>query len=133
MDALSNLLQTTAAAASAILMGVCGVCLCVRLTRVMRGEESASGLENETVRALPDGRAMALAAAASLAGLFGLTLGAICLVVHLAGLESFGISYLAPFSGIGGARALLRPRLVREPLRDPLLRPLDRRNQGEKR
>ena len=64
MDALSNLLQTTAAAASAILMGVCGVCLCVRLTRVMRGEESASGLENETVRALPDGRAMALAAAA---------------------------------------------------------------------
>ena len=76
---------------------------------------------------------MALAAAASLAGLFGLTLGAICLVVHLAGLDSFGISYLAPFSGIGGARALLRPRLVREPLRDPLLRPLDRRNQGEKR
>ena len=76
---------------------------------------------------------MALAAAASLAGLFGLTLGAICLVVHLAGLDSFGISYLAPFSGVGGARALLRPRLVREPLRDPLLRPLDRRNQGEKR
>ena len=76
---------------------------------------------------------MALAAAASLAGLFGLTLGAICLVVHLAGLESFGISYLAPFSGVGGARALLRPRLVRDPLRDPLLRPLDRRNQGEKR
>lgn len=67
MDALSNLLQTTAAAASAILMGVCGVCLCVRLTRVMRGEESASGLENETVRALPDGRAMALAAAAAVA------------------------------------------------------------------
>ena len=58
---------------------------------------------------------------------------AICLVVHLAGLDSFGISYLAPFSGVGGARALLRPRLVREPLRDPLLRPLDRRNQGEKR
>ena len=35
---------------------------------------------------------MALAAAASLAGLFGLTLGAICLVVHLAGLESFPAS-----------------------------------------
>ena len=68
MNALSNLLQTTAAAASAILMGVCGVCLCVRLTRVMRGEESASGLENETVRALPDGRAMALAAAAAVEG-----------------------------------------------------------------
>ena len=71
MDALSNLLQTTAAAASAILMGVCGVCLCVRLTRVMRGEESASGLENETVRARPDGRAMALAAAAALWALTG--------------------------------------------------------------
>ena len=74
-----------------------------------------------------------VSAAMSLAGLFGLTLGAICLVVHLAGLDSFGISYLAPFSGVGGARALLRPRLVREPLRDPLLRPLDRRNQGGKR
>ena len=44
MDALSNVLQMTAAAASVILMGVCGVCLCVRLTRVMWGEESASGL-----------------------------------------------------------------------------------------
>lgn len=54
---------------------------------------------------------MALAAAASLAGLFGLTLGAICLVVHLAGLDSFGISYLAPFSGVGGARpAAATPR-----------------------
>ena len=39
----------------------------------------------------------------------------------------------ASLSGVGGARALLRPRLVRETLRDPLLRPLDRRNQGEKR
>ena len=131
-DALSDVLQMTAAAASVILMGVCGVCLCVRLTRVMRGQESASGLPNQTLQTPPDYREMALAAAASLAGLFGLTLGAICLVVHLAGLESFGISYLAPFSGVGGARALLRPRLAREPLRDPLLRPLDRRNQGGK-
>ena len=75
---------------------------------------------------------MALAAAASLAGLFGLTLGAICLVVHLAGWIRSGSLILRRFSGVGGARALLRPRLVREPLRDPLLRPLDRRNQGEK-
>ena len=65
-DALSNLLQMTAAAASVILMGVCGVCLCVRLTRVMRGQESASGLPNQTLQTPPDYREMALAAAAAM-------------------------------------------------------------------
>ena len=95
MDALSNLLQTTAAAASAILMGVCGVCLCVRLTRVMRGEESASGLENETVRARPDGRAMALAAAAAVAS--RLMLYALAYVFYRkgGGADSFAASFEA--------------------------------------
>lgn len=65
-DALSNFLQTTAAAASVILMGVCGVCLCVRLTRVLRGQESASGLAKEPFQTPPCLRAMALAAAAAI-------------------------------------------------------------------
>ena len=95
MDALSNLLQTTAAAASAILMGVCGVCLCVRLTRVMRGEESASGLENETVRALPDGRAMALAAAAAVASRLMLYALAYAFYRRGGGADSFADSFAA--------------------------------------
>ncbi len=65
MDALSIFLQTTAAAASAILMGVCGVCLCVRLTRVMRERKAPRGWRNGSAQ--PDGRAMALAAAAAVA------------------------------------------------------------------
>ena len=95
MDALSNLLQTTVAAASAILMGVCGVCLCVRLTRVMRGEESASGLENETVRALPDGRAMALAAAAAVASRLMLYALAYAFYRRGGGADSFADSFAA--------------------------------------
>ena len=65
-DALSNLLQMTAAATSVILMGVCGVCLCLRLTRVMRGQESASGLAKEPFQTPPLWRDMALAAAAAI-------------------------------------------------------------------
>ena len=65
-DALSDVLQMTAAAASVILMGVCGVCLCVRLTRVMRGQESASGLTKEPFQTPPIWREMALAAAAAI-------------------------------------------------------------------
>lgn len=56
---------------------------------------------------------------ASLAGLFGLTLGALCLLVHLAGLTSLGVDYLAPFSRVTGARAIVRPRLFRRIPRDP--------------
>ena len=64
-EALSNVLQMTAAAASVILMGVCGVCLCARLTRVMRGQENASGLTKEPFQIPLPFREMALAAAAA--------------------------------------------------------------------
>lgn len=70
-----------------------------------------------------------LAVCASIAGLFGVICGAIALLVHLSGLESFGIPYLAPFSGMRGAQALLRPRLNRQKFRDPNLHPEDMRNQ----
>ena len=54
-----------------------------------------------------------LAVFASAAGLFGMTAAFMLLLIRLAGLESFGQNYLAPFAGVRGADALLRPRLRR--------------------
>ena len=70
---------------------------------------------------------------AAVAGLFGLTAGAVALLEHLAGLESLGVGYLAPFSRVRGARQLLRPRLNRKTRRDRLLHPQDEINQSEDR
>ena len=70
-----------------------------------------------------------LTVCAALAGLFGMTMGLICLLVHLGGLESFGRPYLAPFSAVSADGALLRRRLVTQKTRDPAFRPLDRRKQ----
>lgn len=70
-----------------------------------------------------------LAALSSIAGLFGLTVGFLALTIHLAGLESYGLPYLAPFSSARSGGSLLRRRLVTEKFRDRSLRPLDRRNQ----
>jgi len=69
----------------------------------------------------------------SLGGLFGLVLGCVALLYHLAGLESFGVAYLAPFTaGPGTGRG--RPNLIRPPLptlkwRDGPERTRNRRNQ----
>ena len=49
---------------------------------------------------------------AALAGLFGLTLGGIVLLIRLGALESCGRAYLAPFSALASGGALLRRRLV---------------------
>lgn len=68
---------------------------------------------------------------ASLGGLFGLTAGGLCLLIHLAGLESLGICYLAPFSRVSGGKALFRGRLKSCTTREEALHPLDRRNQSE--
>lgn len=72
-----------------------------------------------------------LAVLAALMGLFGVTLGALGLLVHLAGLESMGVEYLSPFTELSAAPALLRPRLKDQKYRNPALHPLDERNQGE--
>ncbi|MBR5615759.1 MAG: spore germination protein, partial [Clostridia bacterium] len=50
-----------------------------------------------------------IAAMASLAGLYGLTLGGICLLIHLAQLESFEEPYLAPFAKVS-THGILRNR-----------------------
>ena len=69
-----------------------------------------------------------LAVLASLAGLYGLTLGGLCLLVHLAGLSSFDAPYLAPFArvSIGG---ILRTRMKHDKFRPAHLHPQDRQNQ----
>ena len=70
-----------------------------------------------------------LAVLASLLGLFGLTLGALVLLVHLAEQKSLGVPYLAPFSRVSGITSLLRTRLKNQKYRDAALHPLDERNQ----
>ena len=70
-----------------------------------------------------------LAVCAALAGLYGVTVGVFVLLVHLGELNSCGKPYLAPFSAITADGALLRRRFVTQKLRNPFLRPQDRRNQ----
>ena len=74
-----------------------------------------------------------LAILASLGGLFGLAMGCAALIFHLAGLESFGVPYLAPFT-TGAQAPRGHPSLFRLPLpamkwRDGAARTRNRRNQ----
>ena len=62
------------------------------------------------------------------AGLFGVTVGIILLLIHLSGLESLELPYLAPYSQMEDPE-ILRPRLIREKFRPSALKPRDRRNQ----
>ena len=64
----------------------------------------------------------------ALAGLFGVTCGLIALIIHLSGLTSLGVSYLAPYSKWRGT-SLLRPRMKYRKYRNADLKPMDRRNQ----
>lgn len=69
-----------------------------------------------------------LAAMAAVAGLFGVTVGFVCLLLHLSGLESMGVAYLMPFSRIRDV-SILRARLFKKKQRDPALAPEDGRKQ----
>ena len=76
----------------------------------------------------------ALAALAAVAGMFGVAMGGLLLICHLASLESFGVAYLAPFAANDGTWKA-RYDLFRRPLpfvklREAALRPRNRRNQG---
>jgi len=51
----------------------------------------------------------------SIAGLFGLSMGALILLFHLAKLETFGVSYLAPFASQDGEG--FEDSLIRSPLK----------------
>ena len=69
-----------------------------------------------------------ITAVGALGGLFGVTCGLIALVIHLSGLSSLGISYLAPYSKWHNM-SLLRPRMKFRKFRNADLNPVDRRNQ----
>jgi len=71
----------------------------------------------------------ALTISASVAGLFGLTVGLIVMLLHLGGLDSFGLSYLRPFDRAETGGVVLRKRLAEEKFRDPALKPEDLRRQ----
>lgn len=72
----------------------------------------------------------ALAILAGAGGLFALTAGGIALLIHLSGLTSLDVSYLAPFSDARARRAVLRPLLVRQKWRDTALHPQDLKIRG---
>lgn len=74
-----------------------------------------------------------LAVLASVAGLFGLVMGAAALIIRLARLESFGVAYLTPFAANAGdqveGRAVIRQPLKRVKLREKALKTPNRRKQ----
>ena len=71
----------------------------------------------------------ALTICAAMAGLFGLTVGLIVLLLHLGSLQSFGLSYLRPFDRAATGGVILRHRLRESKYRDPALRPENMRKQ----
>lgn len=67
-----------------------------------------------------------IAVIAAATGLPGVVAGFLCMVVHLAGLRSFGVPYLKPNGRRGN---LIRPRLGKIKRRNKNLKPRDGRNQ----
>ena len=64
-----------------------------------------------------------VAVLAAVGGLWGVAAGMLILIIHLSGLRSLGVNYLAPTG------AILRRRLQKDKYRSLQLRPEDRRNQ----
>ena len=71
----------------------------------------------------------AIALLAAVAGMAGVLVGAACLIVHLAGLKSLGISYLKPNRKSMEGGGVLRPLLKHSKVRNQSLKPEDKRNQ----
>jgi spore germination protein KA len=70
-----------------------------------------------------------IATLAAFAGLVGVVAGMACLVVHLSGLKSLGISYLKPNRNSMEGGGILRPLLKKSKMRNQSLIPGDERNQ----
>lgn len=69
-----------------------------------------------------------IAVLGAVAGLFGVSVGLIALVIHLSGLTCLGVPYLAPFSRMKNT-SVFRTRLKFSKQRDESLKPEDGRNQ----
>lgn len=100
--------------AALIVVSVAGVCGFVQPNRDLA----------EAVRVWRFG----IAVLGAVGGLFGVTLGALALLIHLSGLESLGVAYLSPFSQ-GTMPKVLRGRLKTQKHREDRWHPMDRRNQ----
>jgi len=70
-----------------------------------------------------------IAILASVAGLFGVLAGVMCLLMHLVSLKSMGISYLRPNRDSMEGGGILRPLLKKSKKRNQNLKPEDGRNQ----
>ena len=64
-----------------------------------------------------------LAILASLSGFYGLVVGTIFLVLHLCGLESYGVAYLSPF--VDAKTIQLKDTLLRSPVNTFKMRPME--------
>ncbi len=69
-----------------------------------------------------------IAVLGAFAGLFGVTVGFLILLIHLSGLSCLDVPYLAPFSE-GSDMSIFRWRLKYKKYRNTRLRPVDERNQ----
>ncbi|CCQ93894.1 Spore germination protein KA [[Clostridium] ultunense Esp] len=76
-------------------------------------------------------------ALAGILGLYGIMLGIVVLSTHFARLESFGIPFSAPYSGLGIEEGDLKDTLVKAPIQKLQLRPIftfpkNRRRMGKR-
>lgn len=71
----------------------------------------------------------AIAVCGAIAGLAGVAAGTLCLIVHLSGLRSLGLSYLKPNRDSMEGGGILRPLLKNSKQRNRNLKPEDGRNQ----
>ncbi len=71
-------------------------------------------------------------ACATIAGLYGLTIGFLLLVYHLNTIETFGVPYFSPFVANDG-RDIARDTIIRVPLRFMKKRPSDLKTTNKKR
>lgn len=70
-----------------------------------------------------------IAILAAIAGMAGVAAGTACLILHLAGLKSLGLSYLKPNRKSTEGGGILRPLLKQSKMRNQSLNPEDGRNQ----
>lgn len=57
-------------------------------------------------------------------GLYGIMLGMVILLTHLARLDSFGVPFISPYSGLGIKEGDLKDTLVKAPIQDLQFRPV---------
>ena len=70
---------------------------------------------------------------AALLGLYGIIIGMILLISHLAKLNSFGVPYTSPYSGLGIEEGDIKDILIKAPIQRLWLRPGFTKPKNKKR